>query len=137
MSFKKLFFLTIMVFCSITLQAQTDNDPVWYKMMHDPNVNYYAAVKSYQDFWKDKKMPPNKEQRQTEEYKAFFAKMTPAERQAYERLFWLNKEFKNWTIEQEPWVQPDGRILTQDERNAIINKQQAELREIERKNGKN
>jgi hypothetical protein len=33
-------------------------------------------------------------------------------------------------------VQPDGRVLSEQEKQAIVDKQQQELQEIERKNGK-
>jgi hypothetical protein len=134
-----LFFL---LFIPVMLFAQNDkskngNNPDWYAMMQDPKVNYHKAVQAYKDYWKGKKMPPNKEQRETEEYKNFFRGMKGNAREEYERIFLLNKEFKNWMQETEPWVQPDGSILSQEERLALLRKQQEDLKAIEQKNGKN
>ena len=117
------------------LGAQTTEDPKWYTMMQDPNANYFETIKAYKEYWKGKKMPPNKEQRLTPEYKEFFAKMTPEERNEYERIFMLNKEFKNWRRITEDWVQPDGRILSEAERQAILDAQRADLKAIEKANG--
>lgn len=103
--------------------AQSSTVPNWYTMMQDPNANYYQTIEAYNAYWKGKKMPPNKEQRLSDEYKQFFATMTPAEREAYEAVFMMNKEFKNWRRMVEPWVQPDGHITSPEEQDAIIEAQ--------------
>jgi hypothetical protein len=135
---KALFVLLFTVPYMLTAQNVPKNqDPIWYTMMQDPKVNYHAAVKAYKDYWKDKKTPPNKDLRRTEEYKTYFSKMTVAERQEYERVFLLHKEFKYWMQNEEAWVQADGTLMPQAEREALIERQQAEQKAIEKKNGKN
>lgn len=110
--------------------------PEWYSMMKDPNVNYYKAVEAYDNYWEGKKKPPTKELRATTEYQEYFAKMTPKEREEYEKIFLMHKEFRNWRRINENWVKEDGTLMTLEEQQALIDKQNAELLEIEKKNGK-
>lgn len=137
---KKLIFYTLLFVVS-TVQAQTDKDqnPIWYTMMNDPEVNFYKAVEAHQNYWKNQKVPPVKELHDMTEdkYQVYFKGMNDAERLDYQRIILLNRAFENWKQEEASWVQPDGRVLSQEEKIAILQKQQAELKALEKKNKKN
>jgi hypothetical protein len=136
MNYRIILCLTLLFAMPLVMLGQSNADPEWYTMMKDPKVNYYKAVEVYEKYWEGKKMPPNKDARQTEEYKTFFAAMSVAERQEYERIFLLNKEFKHWRRTEEQWVQPDGHILSLEEKQRIIDQQQRDLQDEEQKNKK-
>lgn len=125
----------------ITLLAQEkkSNDPIWYVMMQDPKVNFREAVQAYEKYWEASKLPRLRELHEMEEdkYKKYFVGLNQADMQEYVRILLLNKTFESWMQEEASWVQPDGRVLSQAEKQAIIDKQRAELKAIERKNGKN
>ena len=137
---KKLIFY-ILLFVVSTVQAQTgkDQNPIWYTMMQDPKVNFYKAKQAHNDYWKAQKIQPIKELHDMEDakYKHQFKNMTDAERKAYQHIILLNRAFENWVQTEQSWVQPDGRVLSQEEKTAILDKQRQELKEIEKKNGKN
>ena len=135
---QKLLFV-LLILASKLLHAQKANDPDWYTMMHDPKVNYFKAVQAHSNYWRNKKLKPLKELREleNEEHKHLHKEMTATEMLEYKRILLLNRDFENWKQEEESWVQPDGRILSQDEKMAIILQQQQELKLIEKKNGKN
>ena len=130
-----------MLLMTVHLTAQSKTDPTWYTMMQDPKVNYYKAVAAYEAYWKGKKMPRSHEQNEAEEEmernNAAFKGMKPAEKQEYQRILVLNKEFVEWMRQEASWVQPDGNILSLEDRQALLDKQRQELKAIEIKNGKN
>ncbi len=139
MLLKKIIGCAFLLICISTLHAQKNADPDWYNMMHDPKVNFHKAVKAHETYWKNKKLKPIKELRELEsdEHKHLHKGMSQTELVEYKRILLLNRDFENWVQEESSWVQPDGRILSQAEKMAIIQKQQNELKEIEIKNGKN
>jgi hypothetical protein len=129
-----------MLLITVHLTAQSKTDPTWYTMMQDPKVNYYKAVAAYEAYWKGKKMPRSHEQNEIEEEmerEDTFKGMKPAEKQAFQRILVLNKEFVEWMRQEASWVQPDGNILSLEDRQALLDKQRQELKAIEIKNGKN
>lgn len=163
---KPFYLLLVLLFWGICVQAQNDTKyrktAVWIDMMEDPNVNYYEAIKAFNAYFERHKMPRIEEEEMGKEgyaYPSLKSKEEEArERQeereieaANEGRFFLKKnyegmahsvmamqvrKFKQWVQTEQSWVQADGRILSQEERQAIIDKQQAELKEIERKNGR-
>ena len=38
------------------LNSNYSKNPEWIQMMDNPNVNYYEAVKAYNEYWKNPKM---------------------------------------------------------------------------------
>lgn len=108
-------------------------EPVWIKMKEDPNVNYYEAVKAFEEYWKDKIEPEEESELITEgkiteekarQLKAERASWTQAQRNEYELLKYEFKRFKQWKRDVQPYIQSDGRILTEQEKMDIYNKQQ-------------
>ena len=140
MKSKIIFITATLFFClSISSLAQQKELPSWVAMIDNPNTNYFEAVKTFEAYWKDKfiwdeeeemfERPTNKkeereEEKKVEQLKRTLKKMTPAERQEYDVLKYHYKRFKNWAFEVKAFVQEDGRILSQEERMAIWEKQQ-------------
>jgi hypothetical protein len=141
MTCKQRLIAAFLLFMTVSLTAQSKTDPTWYTMMHTPKVNYYKAVAAYEAYWKGKKTPRSHEQNEAEEEMErddpAFKSMKPAEKQEYQRILMLNKEFVEWMRQEASWVQPDGSILSLEERQALLDKQRQELKAIEIKNGKN
>ncbi len=135
--------------------------PLWIQMMDDPNVNYYEAIDAFNTYFSNHFMPRIEEEEMGKEgYKNDIKSREEHEREreeqeeaealntgkkhlkkSYEGMNPLEmamavKRFKQWMRTEKSWVQPDGSILSEQEKQAIVDKQQQELKEIERKNGK-
>lgn len=145
------FLLSIVVCISISTNAQTtstttsSNDlPVWVKMMEDENVNYFEAVEAYNLYLKIHPMPGEEveeelmggDEASKEEYEREMKRenkkiKTEEQRRELvqrEQISYQAKRFRNWMQEVKPFVQEDGHILTQSERNSIWMKQQEEIK---------
>ncbi|MCX6291269.1 MAG: hypothetical protein NT126_05845 [Bacteroidetes bacterium] len=116
--------------------------PAWIKMIDDPAANYFEAVKAYDAYWKHHVKPVDEEElmgegkeavSENEREKDKEKKLSPAEKNEQDLLRYQCKRFENWQREVFPFVQPDGRILSQDERNKIWNDQQEQLKKQEGK----
>ena len=93
---RRWFCLVIMLFALIALQdasyAQAGRssdynlNPSWVQMMSDSNVNYFDAVKTYNDYWKDKKKPGDEEEEmEMMAEKNHSAKMTDKEKKKLDK----------------------------------------------------
>lgn len=129
-----------------TMNEKYAQNPVWIKMMDDPNTNYYEAIKAFDEYWKNRKKPSYEEEEMEE------GNLSPAEREkelqrekekdknvtlSVEEIKMKNeaavmkyqvKRFKQWRREVKPFVQEDGRILNDEERMNIWLKQQEEMK---------
>ena len=113
---------------TMSLQAQSTgkikprNIPLWVKMMNDSSANYYVAIRDYEAFWKGKEKPSDEEHimsKGTEVTKDHIRKLSKREIKEQRDLDYYRyqcKRFKNWVRTNKPYVQPDGHILTADER---------------------
>ncbi|WP_317897115.1 hypothetical protein [Aurantibacillus circumpalustris] len=156
------FSLILFLLLSFTIGAQNTSkkystrklkkEPHWIEMMDDPRANYYETVRAFRLYWKDKVLP--KEPFENEEMDSFERevgliddKESEREREREERRrAKQNKKgidysaevraFKGWMQSVKPWIKQNGYIMTEQERQAIVDKQQAELKELEIKNGK-
>ena len=100
-------------------------------MMDDPNVNYYEAIKIYNDYWKTHPKPDDPEDRlsqplDNQDSETDKPQLSKEEKKFEAEMIYQTKRFENWMREEKPFVQEDGRILTQQERIAIWKKQQEE-----------
>lgn len=109
------------------------NNPVWIEMMSDPQVNYYEALKAFDTYWEGKVEPEEEAElitegkitlREADSLKAVRASWTQAQRNEYEVIKYQFKRFKDWKRTVFPFVQTDGRILSEQERLEIWQKQQ-------------
>ncbi len=112
-------------------------DPVWIKMMDDPNANYYEALKAYEVYWKHHEEPVDEEELMSEGKekvdKEKEEEFTPAEKEGRNRMRYQCKRFENWKHEVFPFVQPDGKILSQDDRTKIWNEQKQQMKKQNQK----
>lgn len=106
--------------------------PGWVKAMNDPNANYNLAVKDYEAFWKTHEKPADEEQlmnKGTEEVKQNIKALSKREIKHQRELDYYRyqcKRFDNWVRENKPYVQPDGHILSADERLKLWQQSQKE-----------
>lgn len=133
---KTLFAIFLLLASAVIVSAQQKNrfpqDAVWIKMMADPNVNYYTAVKAYNDYWKTHQKPADMEDRLRDGNKNSQEEdkehpLTKEEKRLQDRMVYEAKRFENWMREEKPFVQDDGRILNPKERKEIWEKQKQEL----------
>ncbi len=127
--------------------------PVWIDMMNDPAANYFETLKAFREFWKDRVLP--KEPFETEEMESFEKEVgledvteSAEEKRREEKRKTKRKDqssslyasevraFKGWMQGVKPWVRADGSIVSPAERQAIIDAQTAEQKQLEQKNGK-
>ena len=142
------FFLSL--FFTQSLFAQTSdhtNDlPNWVAMIDDPNVNYYNALKTYDEYWKTHIKPNNEEEEMAAEKEGFREHEREVKKEikkdsnrvfTEEEIKQMNesnlmkyhvKRFEQWKREVKPFVQEDGRVLSDKERMEIWEKQQGEIR---------
>ncbi|UKJ06738.1 hypothetical protein [Solitalea lacus] len=96
--------------------------PSWIALMDDPNVNYFAAVKAFNLYWKHKEKPveenelfesveDKEKEEKLERKRERLREDDPAKLYAFEY-----KRFLWWKEQVEPFVLPDGRIKSMDER---------------------
>jgi hypothetical protein len=108
-------------------------EPVWIKMMDDPNVDYNEAVRAFNIYWSDK-IEPEEEQElitegkftklQLDSAREVRSKWSQAQLNEYMEMKYQFKRFKNWKRINWPYVQSDGRILSEQERIEIYQQQQ-------------
>ena len=133
-SASKILILVLLLSVCLAGKAQSGNsnnkdEAVWIKMIDDPNVNYYVAVKAYEDYWKTHEKPADPEDRlgdnnPSEEKENSKTPATKEEKIYEAKMIYQMKRFETWMREEKPFVQEDGRILSQQERVAIWKKQQ-------------
>jgi hypothetical protein len=141
---KELKFIVILSFMAIATYGQDSKvkripdyktEPVWITMMEDPNVDYNEAVKAFNIYWSDKIEPEEEDELITE---GKFTKLeldsarevrstwTQVQLNDYMEMKYQFKRFKNWKRVNWPYVQSDGRILSEQERIEIYQQQQKE-----------
>jgi hypothetical protein len=128
--------LSVILFFSIQAFAQTNSKtinyskyPYWIDMMNDPNVNYFEAVKAYDEFWKDRKKPEEEDdiigpKKSGTDKHNFFKKREEREEAESQKYAFDVKKFEHWKLMVKPYVQEDGRILTADEKLKLWEQQQ-------------
>lgn len=124
----------------LTPTGDYKNQPVWISMMADPKVNYFEAVKAFEMYWEGKIEPEEEYElineghittAQGDSLRKARMEWTQAQRNEYEQMKYQFKRFKDWKRTVQPFVQSDGRILSEQERLEIWEKQQ---RQKEKKN---
>ncbi len=163
---QKIILLLAFSLLGLSLSAQSEakyrKTALWIDMMEDANVNYFEAIKAFNAYFERHKMPRIEEEEMGKDGYAYPSLKSREEearerqeeaeveaanegriflKKTYEGMNWMDmamqvRKFKQWTKTEQSWVQPDGRILSEGERQAIVDKQQAELKEVEIKNKK-
>jgi hypothetical protein len=125
-------------------------------MMNDTSANYFETVKAFREFFKERYLPEEPWEKQQEGGDSFEievgledetedGKKSEREREREKRKQDPNepnyadevRAFKSWFYAVKPWVREDGSIIGPIERQAIVDRQQSELKAIEKANGKN
>jgi hypothetical protein len=148
----RLLLLVVCMFSVQLLKAQSDitpkgmETPEWVTMMDNPMVNYFEAIKAYQEYWNIHVKPTEeeeemgnpvsskgksarelqREEREREREESRKKKLSGSALEQAEYLKYQCKRFENWALEVKPWVQENGHILTYEERTAIWKQQQEE-----------
>jgi hypothetical protein len=102
--------------------------PYWIEMMDDSTVNYFEAVKAYDEFWANRKKPREEdeiigEKRKKSLWDRIFSTRAEKEEAEANKYKFLCKKFEHWKFVVQPYVQPDGRILSTDEQLELWKKQ--------------
>lgn len=96
--------------------------PYWIDMINDTNVNYFEAIKAFESYWKNRELPTEEDLLFTDATKAKEYREEGSNENGDKNLkpapdYRLEyKQFRHWKLTMQPYVQPDGRILTPTER---------------------
>ena len=134
-----LLMLSIRVNAQKTIDSLADYSkyPVWISMIDNPKANYYEAITAFDTYYKYHKKPKDEDESQIKDKDKedndaddeYLKSLSPEELNNYAVLKYQVKRFENWLREMKPFVQEDGRILTDEERAAIWKKQQEEIKQ--------
>ncbi len=157
---KGILFIILLPFFSATATAQKGSpktnykkNPVWIQMMNDTSANYFETVKAFREYFKERALPKEPfevegeddfekevgleenegKKKSKRELRREARKKNPNEPDYAAEV----RAFKGWFYRIKPWVKEDGSITGPKEQQAIIDRQQSELRETEKANGKN
>ena len=146
------FFLSFALHSNAQDQSKPDysKEPSWIKMMDDKNVNYYEALNAYETYWKSHKKLPGEEEEMSHGKRDFKEMQKESEREQKkdqkkkfteedlkkandeQEMKYQVKRFEQWMREVKPFVQEDGRILSDDERINLWKKQQEEIKKLQK-----
>lgn len=121
-----------------TLRAYR-KDPLWISMMRDSSANYYDVLLAYDQYWKKRPEPDveeaferkqnmkeGKEEEEEESKRSLVGRLFHSEEkevaESYQYMIEY-KRYKSWKKDVLPYVQPDGSILTQEQRLEIYKNQ--------------
>lgn len=113
---------------SAAAAKQAASNTSWIQMMDDPNVNYFEAVKVFEAFWEGKTKPTSEHELFSAEDKdhalrnSSYSTTRDVEDPSVKYRFEY-KKFLHWKEDVSPYVQPNGHILTAEERIAIWEQQ--------------
>lgn len=120
---------------------QWASEPVWITMMDDPNANYFETVAAFETFWKYHELPVEEDQilgapreeigkvespcekRKRIRKEKRMAKEEKEEAVIRHQYAFAVKKYRHWKILVEPYVQPDGKILSKEEQ-LLLHQQQ-------------
>lgn len=106
-------------------QPDYSKQPHWIKMMDDPNVNYFEAVKAFETYWKGRTKPVEEKEVFSNYNQQKIVAIRKTEREAKEYAFEY-KKFLYWQRQVLPYVQPNGRILSTEERLQLFEQEKKE-----------
>lgn len=123
---KSIFVCLIAIVSALNLCAQTTgtnppDQPSWVKMMNQPGVNYYEAIKAFDDYWQNKQVPVGendlfKASNEEKEHADFVSKKKSGQSGEAEQLAFEYKKFLHWKLKMLPFVKEDGTIMNEEER---------------------
>lgn len=127
--------------------ATYKDQPVWIDMMNDPGANFYETLNAFRQFWTGYELPEEPEElEQNGRFKRDIglkpdkvitrdttpSKPLPTRTASNGNDFAYEvKQFKGWFRNAQPWVKKNGQVMTLEERQQLIDRQQQELKAIE------
>jgi len=135
-------FILLLITSETNAQLQNDsvkdykNKPLWIDMIDNPATNYYEAIIAYDTYFRYHKKPKMEEDSKAESMEDneneadddYIKSLSPEDLNNYALMKYHVKRFENWINEMKPFVQENGRILSDEERAAIWQKQQQEIK---------
>ncbi|MFW0740033.1 hypothetical protein, partial [Flavobacterium sp. T12S277] len=114
-------------------------NPKWKEMMTDPNANFYETNVAFEEFWKGKPNPlelmeGEKEVLEELKERSFFSRLFKSNRKLKKESLEYAvdfKKFKFWKIKNEGFVKSDGRVMTQDQIQEMV-QQELQSRQIKK-----
>ncbi len=99
------------------------NNPKWKEMMKDPNANYYETIAAFDEFWRGKPNPlelmeGEKEALEELEERSFVSRIFKSNKTLKNEALQYVEDFKKfnyWQIQSEGFLKPDGKVMSQDE----------------------
>ena len=113
--------LLLCFFQNTAAQKSSNETPEWIKMMNDPNINYFKAIETFDNYWKNREKPTEEK----EIFKEKKSKVKEYKNNETLRYAFEYKKFLKWEKQVLPYVKEDGRILTQKERLEIWEKEKS------------
>lgn len=120
------------------------SEPLWIQMMEDPEANFFETVNAFRTFWKGYELPGEPEEMESNGgFKREVGLKGPGSGEesgkkketrkdpGYGDYSFEVKRFKGWLRNVQAWVQEDGHILSDEERQKLLDKQNQELKTIE------
>lgn len=100
--------------------------PLWIAMMDDQNANFFEVEKAFDLYWSKHEKPEGEHEEIGEraEREKIPSKRRQRKISAENELRFAVKKYEVWNDQTRPYVQPDGRILSIDERLQIFKQQQ-------------
>lgn len=100
--------------------------PLWISMMDDPNANFFEVEKAFDLYWSKHEKPEGEHEEIGEraEREKIPGKRRQRKISAENELRFAVKKYEVWNDQTRPYVQPDGRILSIEERLQIFKEQQ-------------
>lgn len=92
--------------------------PLWITMMEDPDANFFETEKAFELYWSIREKPEGEHEEIGEHAER---QKTPGKRKqrkisAENDMRFAVKKYVKWHEQTLPYVQPDGRILSTEER---------------------
>lgn len=92
--------------------------PLWITMMENPNANFFEIEKAFELYWSIREKPEGEHEEIGEHAER---QKTPGKRKlrkisAENDMRFAVKKYVKWHEQTLPYVQPDGRILSTEER---------------------
>jgi hypothetical protein len=109
-------------------QKYYTNNPAWIQMMKSENVNFFEVNAAFELYWANREKPEleNEEgEEHKEEERSLVSKLFKSEKEEQaerNEYAFAYKQYLKWRIEVKPFVQPDGRILSEEEQREVWEK---------------
>ncbi len=100
--------------------------PLWIAMMDNPKTNFFEVEKAFNLYWSKHEKPEGEHEEIGEraEREKIPSKRRQRKISAENELRFAVKKYEVWNDQTRPYVQPDGRILSTEERLQIFKSQQ-------------